>query len=81
MSLMIQTDSDIHATLAKRREIAIIWCIEDVIEVRPDLNEDQCWQVLQNVDRHHDATIGVNWDVLDCVASILFGGAPDGGNE
>ena len=81
MNLIIQTDCDIHATLAERREIAIIWRIEDVMEVRPDLNEDQCWQVLQNVDRHHDATIGVNWDVLDCVANMLFGNAPDGGDE
>lgn len=75
MNLIIQTDCDIHATLAERREIAIIWCIDDVKEVRPDLNEDQCWQVLQNVERHHDATVGISWEVLDIVAGILFGDA------
>ena len=75
MNLIIQTDCDIHATLAERREIAIIWCIDDVKEVRPDLNEDQCWQVLQHAKRHYDATVGISWEVLDIVAGILFGDA------
>ncbi len=70
------TDSDIHAIHAKRREIADIWCIEDVQEVRPDLTEDQCWEVLEATRRYHDATIGINWDVLNCHAAILFGYAP-----
>ncbi len=71
------TDSiDIHATLAARRQIAVIWNIEDVQEVRPDLSEEQCWHVLQAADRYHDATIGINWDVLSCQAQILFGFAP-----
>ena len=46
-----------------------------VKEVRPDLNEDQCWQVLQHAQRHHDATVGISWEVLDIVAGILFGDA------
>ena len=81
MTSIITTDDQTHATLAERREVAIIWCLEDVKEVRPDLDDDQCWQVLQNVKRHHDATIGVNWDVLDCVASLLFGNAPKEDDE
>jgi hypothetical protein len=68
---------DIHAILATRREIAIVWAIEDVQSIRPDLNEDQAWQVLQAVTRNHDATIGINWDVLACHADMLFGDAPD----
>ena len=66
------TDSRIHDLLATRREIAVIWCIEDVQEIRPDLTEDQCWQVLETTSRYHDATIGINWDVLRCQADILF---------
>ena len=73
--MTIQIDNHIHSILAERREIAIVWCIDDVKEVRPDLNEDQCWQVLQHAKRHHDATVGISWEVLDIVAGILFGDA------
>ena len=55
---------DIHATLAAGRQIAVIWSIEDVQQVRPELSEEQCWQVLQAVKRYHDSTIGISWDVL-----------------
>ncbi len=68
---------DIDAYLAQRREIAVIWCIEDVQEVRPDLTEDQCWEVLQHARQEHDAGIGINWDVLECHAQMLFGYAPE----
>ncbi len=64
---------DLDAKLAERRQIAIIWDIEDVNEVRPDLTEQQAFEVLENVKRHHDATIGINWDTLQCVADELFG--------
>lgn len=66
------TDSEIHDLLATRREIAVVWCIEDVQEVRPDLSDDQCWQVLEATRRYHDSTIGINWDVLRCQADLLF---------
>jgi len=70
-------DIDIHAILAERREIAITWSIEDVQFVRPDLTDDQAWQVLQQVNRHHDAELGVNWQTLECIAEDLFGDAPE----
>ena len=68
---------DVHVLLAPRRQIASIWSIEDVQEVRPDLTDDQAWEVLQQVERAHDATIGINWDVLSCHADMLHGDAPE----
>ena len=68
---------DVHALLAPRRQIASIWSIGDVQEVRPDLTDDQAWEVLQQVERAHDATIGINWDVLSCHADMLHGDAPE----
>ena len=59
------------------QEISISWSTEDVQSVRPDLSDDQAWQVLQAVEHDHDATIGVNWDVLECHAEMLFGDAPE----
>ena len=44
-------DIDVHAFLAERRQIALIWSIEDVQGIRPDLGDEQGWEVLQNVDQ------------------------------
>lgn len=67
---------DLHALLATQREIAVIWTIGDVQCIRRDLNDEQAWRVLQAARRHHDATIGINWDVLGYHAESLFGDAP-----
>jgi len=56
--------------------IAIQWNVEDVQSVRSDLTADQCREVLAEVRDRHDATIGVNWDVLEQIADTLF---PEGG--
>jgi hypothetical protein len=74
-------DIDIHALLAERKQIAVVWCTEDVQEVRPDLTDDQAWEVLQNVRRNHDATSGVTWETLEIVAQMLFGDAPEPNEE
>lgn len=68
-------DHDIDAILQDRRQIAVIWSTEDVQEVRPDLTPEQCWEVLQATESHLDANIGINWDVLNCHADMLFGPA------
>jgi len=39
--------------------IAIIWCIDDVKEQRPDLSDDECMEVLEYQERKHDASMGV----------------------
>jgi hypothetical protein len=46
-------------------QIAIIWDVEDVAEVRPGLTDEQAVGVLRLAKKHHDATTGVNWEVLD----------------
>lgn len=66
------SNADIHAVLAERRQVAIIWGTDDVREVRPDLSDEQAWRVLERVRRTHDATLGISWDVLDAVAEHLF---------
>ena len=53
-------------------EIAIVWSVADVLDIRPDLTEDQAYEVLIQADQNHDATIGISWDVLDCHASMLY---------
>lgn len=61
--LMNRSDSDV---------ICSIWQVEDVQERRPDLTVEQCREVLRSIERHHNAEIGINWDVIDAVADFLF---------
>jgi hypothetical protein len=72
---------DVHALLAARRQIACIWSIEDVQEVRPDLTDEQAWEVLQQAGRRNDAETGINWTVLECHAGMLHGDAPETDEE
>ncbi len=48
------------------------WYTSDVQDVRPDLNDDQAWEVLQEIKSNHDATVGINWDVISDTADNLF---------
>ena len=65
-------DIDFHQLLAKHRRIAIIWGTDDVHEVRPDLSEDQAWEVLQRAEHKHDANNGIGWDTLEIIADDLY---------
>lgn len=53
--------------------IAVVWHIADVLEVRPDLNKNQAWEVLRSVKQNHDANLGINWEVISATAEVLFG--------
>ena len=70
--LKTQDEVDVHKLLEQRRQIAIIWSIEDVQELRPDLNDDQCWQVLQRCKRVHDCNYGFTWELIEYLADDLF---------
>jgi hypothetical protein len=65
-----KTEIDVHALLAERREIAVIWCIEDVQEVRPELTENQCWEVLQQVKDIHDAEWGITEQIRGALTPL-----------
>lgn len=63
---------DIHAVLAERGQIALVWGLEDVREVAPDLTDEQCWQVLVFCERSHDANHGITWHTLAAAAEYMF---------
>jgi hypothetical protein len=69
---------DIHEFLARRRQVAVIWCVEDVQGVRPHLTDDQAWEVLQQCRRVHDCEVGFNWLLIETVADDLFPREDDG---
>jgi hypothetical protein len=62
----------VHTLLALDRQIAAIWCIDDVKGIRPHLSDDQAWEVLKAVGDRHDASWGICWTTLEIVADDLF---------
>lgn len=54
------------------KEIAIIWHIEDVQNVRPDLSDAEASIVLQRLKKNHDADEGINWLTIEVLAGIIF---------
>lgn len=63
---------NVHELLGERRQVAVVWSIEDVQGVRPDLNDDQAWKVLQRCDKYHDCELGFNWLLIETVADDLY---------
>ena len=54
------------------KQIAIIWHIEDIQSIRSDLTDEQAYIVLQHLKENHDASLGINWEVIEIVADILY---------
>ena len=54
-------------------EISIVWSVDDVKEQCSWLTDEQAKDVLHNLKHKHDANIGINWDVIDVTANILWG--------
>ena len=46
-------------------EIAVKWNIDDIKSRDNSLTDDECRNVLVSLKSDHDATIGINWDVID----------------
>ena len=63
---------DIHKLLEEHRQVAEIWSIEDVQNVRPDLDDNQSWEVLKRCVKVHDCEIGFTWLLIEMVADSMF---------
>lgn len=57
--------------------IVIEWSVGDVREQAKlkdiDLNNKQCRKVLEQCLKYHDASVGINWDIIDHHIFDLFG--------
>jgi hypothetical protein len=56
----------------KTHILIIKWNVEDVLNVRPDLNEEEAKEVLCALANDFDANIGVNWAVIEIMAEEEF---------
>ena len=69
-----QTDVIINrkASHPETYEISIEWSTLDVQDRRPDLSFQDAVKVLDAVKRGHDASVGVNWDVLQAQIDFMY---------
>ena len=68
---LITKDQNKEATKAIseywKDKIALTWSVDDVIGLNDNkLTREQAIGILDNILSHHDASIGVNWDVIQC---------------
>jgi len=49
----------------KDGSISIIWNIEDVKSLEPNMSDEQAIEVLELALDNHDANEGINWTVLE----------------
>ena len=52
--------------------VLFIWCVDDVMSVRPDLSHDEALEVLTVCHETHDANYGMNWQFIEYVANDMF---------
>lgn len=52
------------------KQIFIVWSVVDVIDkaksMEVTLTQYEAEKILYNVEKYHDASIGINWDVIGC---------------
>jgi hypothetical protein len=53
-------------------QIALHWTTEDVMQQCNWLTKKQAQDVLHACLHGHDASIGLNWDVIECVAEMNY---------
>jgi hypothetical protein len=63
---------NIRKVFEHRRQVAVIWGIEDVQSVRPHISDDQAWEVLCQCRRIHDCSYGFTWELIEFVADDMF---------
>ena len=77
-AVLAVNELDQYELVDKRYAMAIVWQVDDVLSIRPDLTEEQAGEVLGRVEDCHDASIGVSWDTLQIVAEEMY---PEGGDD
>ena len=54
---------------AESSKISVSWCVEDVVDRARDtdinITEQQAKEILGEIERQHDCTIGITWDTID----------------
>jgi hypothetical protein len=65
-------DIDLDKMLEEERKIAVIWTIAHVKEMRPDLSDDQAWEVLKLCRARWGSCQGIDWQTITGTADDLY---------
>jgi len=65
-------DFNISGLARERQQVVVIWSVDDVRLLRPDLNADQAWFVLTNCEVDSRAGNGITRDLINSVARDLY---------
>ena len=68
-----QFDFDLDEALEELRQVAVVWTTDHVREIRPDLSEDQSWEVLKTCRARWGSCQGIDWETLAGTARDLYG--------
>jgi hypothetical protein len=56
-------------SLMWRGKIALVWTTEDILEYAKDndhkLTKTQALNILQDIEKNHDCSVGINFDTID----------------
>ena len=67
---------DFHDLAKKQDIIPVFWCKDDVIGICQDNNldlyEEDIEEICVRLERFHDATEGINWDVIKCQIQMVI---------
>lgn len=53
------------APSAEADSITVVWTVDDVWSVRPELTLEQAQEVLKQVKEEHEAPIGPHWRLIE----------------
>lgn len=54
-------------------QISINWSIDDILSVDKTLTQSEARMVLYMLKHNHDASVGINWDVIQDTINQLKG--------
>ena len=87
---VVLVDFDNGDTISKEladdagKTIAHIWHVNDIMlrarERHVNLSDQQCLEILQLIDRGLDASVGINWDVIDTTTDDYLADQQAGAN-
>lgn len=67
-ALSLLDDLDLREGLKSHGKVVVVWGIDDIKSTASELNleltEDEISRVMSALEHHHDATVGINWEVI-----------------
>lgn len=52
------------------------WCLDDILEkaerMEVELSREQAFKVMEYLSNNHDATIGINWEVIEGTINVIL---------